>query len=239
MRRCRMRHAGMSELNVGSLPICGPDDRLHGIITDRDIVVKCLAKGKNPSTMTAGQLAQGKPITVDAHADAGEVLQTMEQHKIRRLPVIALDGSPESLAAAHWAANEAKRRGLTLRLLHAWPCWRRNRPESPRRSTRTTERSGSCTTLQSLIHSLQVPGVPPAPRDPLVRTAADGGARGPLARPGCRAAGLRRMAGEGAADRHLRLAREDAADANVDGAATATGHRAAMERCSSAMSPCG
>ncbi|WP_327341524.1 CBS domain-containing protein [Streptomyces europaeiscabiei] len=77
----------MKELDVGALPICGPDDRLHGIITDRDIVVKCLAKGKDARTMTAGQLEQGKPITIDAKADADQVLHTMEEHKIRRLPV--------------------------------------------------------------------------------------------------------------------------------------------------------
>ncbi|MFC4463595.1 CBS domain-containing protein [Streptomyces xiangluensis] len=78
----------MKELDVGALPICGEDDRLHGIITDRDIVVKCLAKGKDPRTVTAGQLEQGKPITIDAGADANQVLQAMEEHKIRRLPVI-------------------------------------------------------------------------------------------------------------------------------------------------------
>ncbi|MFF5787464.1 CBS domain-containing protein [Streptomyces sp. NPDC012693] len=78
----------MSELDVGALPICGPDDRLHGIITDRDIVVKCLAKGKDPQRMTAGQLAQGKPVTVDAGADSEEVLRTMQDHHIRRVPVI-------------------------------------------------------------------------------------------------------------------------------------------------------
>ncbi|MFI1731175.1 CBS domain-containing protein [Streptomyces acidicola] len=78
----------MTELDVGALPICGPDDRLHGIITDRDIVVKCLAKGKDPKTMHAGQLAQGKPITIDAEADADQVLRAMEEHRIRRLPVI-------------------------------------------------------------------------------------------------------------------------------------------------------
>jgi CBS domain-containing protein len=77
----------MRELDVGALPICGEDDRLHGIITDRDIVVKCLAKGKDPRTMTAGMLEQGKPITIDAGADADQVLQAMEEHKIRRLPV--------------------------------------------------------------------------------------------------------------------------------------------------------
>ncbi|MFC8765724.1 CBS domain-containing protein [Streptomyces sp. NPDC057193] len=78
----------MSELDVGALPICGPDDRLHGIITDRDIVVKCLAKGKDPQRMTAGYLAQGKPVTVDAGADSEEVLRTMQDHHIRRVPVI-------------------------------------------------------------------------------------------------------------------------------------------------------
>lgn len=78
----------MSELGVGALPICGPDDRLHGIITDRDIVVKCLAKGKDPKRMTAGQLAQGKPVTIDAEADTDQVLRAMEEHRIRRLPVI-------------------------------------------------------------------------------------------------------------------------------------------------------
>ncbi|MEU9387752.1 CBS domain-containing protein [Streptomyces sp. NPDC048279] len=78
----------MKELNVGALPICGEDDRLHGIVTDRDIVLKCLAKGKDPRTMTAGQLEQGKPITIDADTDSERVLQLMEQHRIRRLPVI-------------------------------------------------------------------------------------------------------------------------------------------------------
>ncbi|MDV9186757.1 CBS domain-containing protein [Streptomyces sp. SR27] len=78
----------MSELDVGALPICGPDDRLHGVITDRDIVVKCLAKGKDPHRMTAGDLAQGKPVTVDAGADSEVVLRTMQDHRVRRVPVI-------------------------------------------------------------------------------------------------------------------------------------------------------
>ncbi|MCX4793669.1 MULTISPECIES: CBS domain-containing protein [unclassified Streptomyces] len=78
----------MKELDIGALPICGPDDRLHGIITDRDIVVQCLAKGKDPRTRTAGQLERGKPITIDATADSDRILRTMEEHRIRRLPVV-------------------------------------------------------------------------------------------------------------------------------------------------------
>ena len=78
----------MRELDVGALPICGDDDRLHGIITDRDIVIKCIAVDGDPRTMAAGDLAQGKPFTVDATADVSRVLQVMEEHQIRRLPVI-------------------------------------------------------------------------------------------------------------------------------------------------------
>jgi CBS domain-containing protein len=78
----------MRDLNIGALPICGDDDRLHGMITDRDIVVMCVATGGDPATMTARELAQGKPFTVDADADVERVLETMEAHRIHRLPVL-------------------------------------------------------------------------------------------------------------------------------------------------------
>jgi CBS domain-containing protein len=78
----------MRDLQVGALPICGTDNRLAGIITDRDIVTKCVAEGRDPSTCTASELAQGTPVWVEADADEDEVLQTMEQHRIRRLPVM-------------------------------------------------------------------------------------------------------------------------------------------------------
>lgn len=78
----------MREQSVGALPICGDDDRLHGMITDRDIVLKCVAAGHDPDTMTAGELAQGSTYHVDADASIEEMLNVMEEHQIRRLPVI-------------------------------------------------------------------------------------------------------------------------------------------------------
>jgi CBS domain-containing protein len=78
----------MRDLQVGALPICGTDNRLAGIITDRDIVLRCVAEGADPRMVTARELAQGTPVWVEADADEDEVLQTMEQHKIRRLPVM-------------------------------------------------------------------------------------------------------------------------------------------------------
>lgn len=78
----------MRELDVGAMPICGNDDRLHGMITDRDIVVRCIAEGGDCATMTAGELATGTPVWVEADADESTVLRLMEENQIRRLPVI-------------------------------------------------------------------------------------------------------------------------------------------------------
>ncbi|MCT2548002.1 MULTISPECIES: CBS domain-containing protein [Streptomyces] len=81
----------MRDLNVGCLPICGDNNRLTGLITDRDIVVKCCAEGIDPATVQAGSL-MAKVHWIDAEADAGDVLTAMEEHQIKRLPVIDVQG---------------------------------------------------------------------------------------------------------------------------------------------------
>ena len=78
----------MRDLDVGSLPICGEDNRLKGMVTDRDIVVKVLAQGKDPSSTRAGELGEGKPVTIGADDSVQEAIHTMKEHKVRRLPVI-------------------------------------------------------------------------------------------------------------------------------------------------------
>ena len=78
----------MRDLGIGSLPICGADDRLHGILTDRDMVMKCIAEGRDPAQVRAGDLAQGTLFWVDAAANVDEVLHQMEDHQVKRLPVV-------------------------------------------------------------------------------------------------------------------------------------------------------
>jgi CBS domain-containing protein len=78
----------MKELDVGALPICGEDNRLKGMLTDRDIVIKAVAVDKNPSGTVAGDLADGKPVTIGADDSVEEALRTMAEHRVRRLPVI-------------------------------------------------------------------------------------------------------------------------------------------------------
>jgi CBS domain-containing protein len=79
----------LAELDVGAMPICGSDDRLKGMITDRDIVVKVLAQGGDPGSTRVGELAtQDEVVTIGADDPIDEALRTMTEHKVRRLPVI-------------------------------------------------------------------------------------------------------------------------------------------------------
>jgi CBS domain-containing protein len=78
----------LKDLGVGALPICGADNKLKGMLTDRDIVVKVLGAGKDPATCSAGGLAQGEAVTIGADDTTDEIIRTMTSHKVRRLPVI-------------------------------------------------------------------------------------------------------------------------------------------------------
>ena len=78
----------MAELGVGSLPICSMDDRLVGMVTDRDIVVDVIARRQDPAQVQVGRLAQGEAVTIGADDSVDEARRVMARHQIRRLPVI-------------------------------------------------------------------------------------------------------------------------------------------------------
>jgi CBS domain-containing protein len=97
----------LKEKDVGAVPICGEDDRLKGMLTDRDIVVKVLAEGKDPSSVKAGELGQGdgQTVTIGADDSIDDALKTMAEHKVRRLPVIDEQRCVGVLAQADIARN--------------------------------------------------------------------------------------------------------------------------------------
>jgi CBS domain-containing protein len=78
----------MAQLGVGALPICGTDNKLKGVLTDRDITVKVLGADKDPSQTKAGELQQAEAVTIGADDGVEEIMATMTEHKVRRLPVI-------------------------------------------------------------------------------------------------------------------------------------------------------
>lgn len=78
----------MADLEVGSLPICGENGKLKGMLTDRDIIVKAIANGHDPVRTTAGMLAEGRPFMVDSEVEVRRALEVMEEHQVRRVPVV-------------------------------------------------------------------------------------------------------------------------------------------------------
>ncbi|MDI3408295.1 CBS domain-containing protein [Streptomyces cavernicola] len=96
----------MRDLDVGCLPICGDNNRITGMITDRDIVVTCCADGIDPATVQAGTLS-GEVHWIDADAEATKALEVMETYHVKRLPVIDVKGG-HRLIGIITEANVAK-----------------------------------------------------------------------------------------------------------------------------------
>ena len=77
----------MKNNDVGSIPIC-EEQKVVGIVTDRDIVLEAVAKGKNIETQKATEIMRSKVITVTANQDVHEAASLMSKYQIRRLPVV-------------------------------------------------------------------------------------------------------------------------------------------------------
>ena len=82
----------MKDLQIGSVPIEDADGNLVGMITDRDIVVRCVADGADAGSTTAGSVASGSVQSCDADDDIDSVLSQMREHQVKRMPVLS-DGS--------------------------------------------------------------------------------------------------------------------------------------------------
>ena len=78
----------LAHYNIGALPVCGSDGRLCGLITDRDIVTRCLAAGRNPGSTQVREIMTGRVIAAKPDSDAVLAAQMMGRQQIRRLPVV-------------------------------------------------------------------------------------------------------------------------------------------------------
>jgi CBS domain-containing protein len=80
----------MASEDVGPVPIV-EDGRLTGIVTDRDIVVRVVAEGKDPTATTVSEIASSDLVTVSPDDDIDEVLSLMSERQVRRIPVVEGD----------------------------------------------------------------------------------------------------------------------------------------------------
>jgi len=77
----------MNEFDIGSVPVC-QDSNVLGLITDRDIVIRTVAEGKNPITVKAKDVMSTNVLKVSPDTDAHDAADKMAEHQIRRLPVV-------------------------------------------------------------------------------------------------------------------------------------------------------
>jgi CBS domain-containing protein len=78
----------LAHYNIGALPVCGSDGRLQGLVTDRDLVTRCIAAGRNPGLTKVRQIMSGSVIGIPPDIDTKVAAEIMGTRQIRRLPVL-------------------------------------------------------------------------------------------------------------------------------------------------------
>ena len=74
--------------NIGALPVCGGDGKLCGVLTDRDLVTRCLAAGRNPLQTRVRDVMTAQVVTAPPDMDVSQAAAIMGRSQIRRLPVL-------------------------------------------------------------------------------------------------------------------------------------------------------
>ena len=97
----------MKQEDVGLAPIV-EGDRLVGALTDRDIVTRVVAEGRDPQSVPVREVASTDLVTIDPQQDLDEALRLMASNQVRRLPVVAEDGRLVGVLAQADVAREAK-----------------------------------------------------------------------------------------------------------------------------------
>jgi CBS domain-containing protein len=95
----------MRDEDVGLAPIV-EDDKLIGMLTDRDIAIRVVAEGRNPDQVTVREVASKQVVTIDPQQDLDQALRIMAKHQVRRLPVVEEDGTLVGVVAQADIARE-------------------------------------------------------------------------------------------------------------------------------------
>ena len=79
----------LKQHNIGFLPVCSSDGKLCGLLTDRDLITRCVAANLDPATTPVRKIMTGRVLSVRPDTDASAAAQLMGKEQIRRLPVVA------------------------------------------------------------------------------------------------------------------------------------------------------
>ncbi len=96
----------LTHYNIGAMPVCGRDGRVCGMVTDRDLVVRCMASGRQPAATKVRDVMTGRVISVAPDMDAALAARLMGREQVRRLPVMENGKLCGMVSLADLAANE-------------------------------------------------------------------------------------------------------------------------------------
>lgn len=96
----------LTHYNIGALPVCDSGGRICGMVTDRDIVTRCLASGKSPERTTVREIMSSGVLSVTPETDASMAAAIMGKRQIRRLPVVEKDRLCGMLSLGDLAAED-------------------------------------------------------------------------------------------------------------------------------------
>ena len=118
----------LRDLNVGAVPICGNDNRLKGMVTDRDIVVKALASGRSPEQTAVREVMTTDLVTCREDEEVTSAVSRMAERQVRRIPVVDRGGSLTGIIAQADVATRVHKDKTTGELVEAI-----SEPEASRR----------------------------------------------------------------------------------------------------------
>ena len=78
----------LAQYNIGALPVCGYDGSLKGLVTDRDIVTRCLAAGRDPAKTQVSQVMTAQVVTARPDMEVSLASHLMGREQVRRLPIV-------------------------------------------------------------------------------------------------------------------------------------------------------
>ena len=106
----------LSRHNIGALPVCSLDGKLRGMVTDRDIVLRCVANESDPQTTKVREIMSRGIVSIKPEDDLREAAHKMSQDQIRRLPVVDNGGSVVGMLSL---GDMAKSRAMEMEAAHA------------------------------------------------------------------------------------------------------------------------
>lgn len=96
----------LSRYNVGMLPVCGSDGRLHGVVTDRDLITRCVAAGRLPASTPVREVMTTAVVSARPDMDTVAAARLMGRQQIRRLPVLENERLCGMVSLADLASRE-------------------------------------------------------------------------------------------------------------------------------------